>query len=282
MLRLAFRSLLVILLVALGTPAAAADVEYSTTGVMDTPATNGGDRDGWGSDFITRWHNDTGHDVLLEEFGWPCGGWWSQFWYVWIRDTLPAAPWGLEYYGSFVALSEDDTAYPPAVYTYVDVAGEGIVVPAGATMYFGYGNPGMGGHILYNGVDTWSWLDGPWDRDGDFGRTAVLQFRGSFAAPAAAGGVPGAAAHLGAHPNPFNPRTTIRFALPREMTVSLDVCGLDGRRVRRLVDGRRAAGPQTVVWDGRDAAGQAVAAGTYLLRLVREDGTEVSKLTLVK
>ena len=40
-------------------------MESSTTGAVDTPATNGGDRDGWGTDFITRWHNDTGHAVRL-------------------------------------------------------------------------------------------------------------------------------------------------------------------------------------------------------------------------
>jgi hypothetical protein len=274
---------LAVLTLALGANAAHAfDVEYSTTGAMDTPATQGGDRDGWGSDFITRWHNDTGRDVLIEEFGWPCGGWWSQFWYVWIRDTLPAAPWGLEYYGSFVALSEDETAYPPGVYTYVDISAEGIVIPAGATMYFGYGNPGMGGHILFNGVETWSWLDGPWDMDGDFGRTAVMQFRGSYADASAADDTPAAPGRLGAHPNPFNPRTTISFSLPRDMHVSLQVYALDGRPVRRLVDARCAAGPHSVVWDGRDAGGQAVAAGAYLLRLVRDDGVEVSKLTLVK
>jgi hypothetical protein len=158
-----------------------ADVEYSTTGALDTPATMGGDVDGWGSDFITRWHNDTGADVAIVEFGWPCGGFWARFWYVWITDTLPADPYTLELYGTFVAASEDDTEWPPSQYTYVDVSGEGIVIPEGATMYFGYGNPGMGGQIAFNGVETYSYLDDGWDLDGDFGRTAVLQFKGDLA-----------------------------------------------------------------------------------------------------
>jgi len=157
------------------------DVEYSTTGTMDTPATLGGDREGWGTDFITRWTNDTGNDVAITEFGWPCGGFWSQFWYVWISDTMPADPYTLEFFGSFVATSEDDLEWPPSQYTYIDMTDEGIIIPEGATMYFGYGNPGMGGQIAFNGVETYSWLEDVWDMDGDFGRTAVMQFRGEFA-----------------------------------------------------------------------------------------------------
>jgi hypothetical protein len=137
--------LLAVLLWALSAPAAALafDVEYSTAGAMDAPATQGGDVDGWGTDFLARWVNTTGRDVLLEEFGWPCGGWWAQSWFVWIQADLPPGPWGFQHYGSFVPTLEDDTLYPPNLYTYVDVADRGIVVPAGAAMLFGYSNPGM-------------------------------------------------------------------------------------------------------------------------------------------
>ncbi len=274
-----------LLLLAIGLFAAsglAADVEYSTTGAMDTPATLGGDRDGWGTEFITRWDNATGQDVIIEEFGWPCGGWWSQFWYVWIRDDVPPDPYTLEFYGSFVAASEDDTEWPPSVYTYVDMSGEGIVVPAGASMYFGYGNPGMGGQIGFNGVETYSWLDDAWDMDGDFGRTAVMQFKGSFGTVAVDDETPRTTALLGNHPNPFNPSTTISFSLPRDMSVSLEVYSLLGRRVSRLLQGRREAGTHQVVWDGADEQGRAVPSGIYLARMVTEDGVEVGKLVLAK
>ena len=266
----------------LGAPTLAADVEYSTTGAMDTPAALGGDRDGWGTEFITRWDNATGHDVIIEEFGWPCGGWWSQFWYVWISDTLPPDPYTLEYYGSFVAASEDDTEWPPSVYTYVDVSGEGLVVPAGASMYFGYGNPGMGGQIGFNGVQTYSWLDEAWDMDGDFGRTAVMQFKGSFGTVAVQDETPGSAVLLGNYPNPFNPSTTITFALPREMAVSLDVYSLLGQPVSRLVQGRRDAGTHRVEWNGTDERGRAVPSGVYLARVVTEDGVEALTMVLAK
>ena len=260
----------------------AADVEYSTTGAMDTPATLGGDRDGWGTEFITRWDNLTGTDVIIDEFGWPCGGWWSQFWYVWITDTLPDDPYTLEYYGSFVATSEDDTEWPPSLYTYVDMSNEGIVVPAGASMYFGYGNPGMGGQISFNGVETYSWLDDAWDMDGDFGRTAVMQFKGTFSNVSAVDETPTSVALVGNHPNPFNPITTITFSLPRDMVVNLDVYSLRGRLVSRLLHGRRDAGTHRVVWDGTDQQGRSAPSGTYLARMVTEDGVEVLKMVLAK
>jgi hypothetical protein len=260
----------------------AADVEYSTTGALDTPATLGGDRDGWGTEFITRWDNLTGNDVMIEEFGWPCGGWWSQFWYVWITDTPPADPYTLEYFGSFVATSEDDTEWPPSIYTYVGVSDEGIVIPAGASMYFGYGNPGMGGQISFNGVETFSWLDDAWDMDGDFGRTAVMQFKGSFSNLSAVGETPRSAALLGNHPNPFNPATTLTFSLPRDMVVKLDVYSLQGRLVRRLLQSRLEVGTHRVIWNGEDLQGSPAPSGTYLARLVTEDGLEVHKMVLAK
>lgn len=263
-------------------PVRAADVQYSTAGVLDTPATQGGDRDGWGTEFITRWENTTCRDVVLEEFGWPCGGWWAQFWYVWIIDSLPQDPYTLQHYGTFVAASEDDTEYPPRLYTYVDVSDEGIVVPAGASMYFGYGNPGLGGQIAANGVATYSWYEEAWDLDGDFGRTALLQFKGSFTAASAAGEMPAGVTLRGNHPNPFNPQTTISFALPRAMNVSLDVVSLTGRRVRSLVQGSLEAGGHEVFWNGTDQQGRAVSSGIYLVRLVTEDGTRTGKMLLVK
>lgn len=154
-----------------------AAVEYNTAGAIDTPATHGGDRDGWGTEFITRWDNNTGQDLALLEFGWPCGGWWSNFWYVWIQSEIPADPYNLEYYGSFVAAIEDDTVYPPNLYTYIDISAEEIILPAGATMYFGYGNPGMAGQVLDSGVTTFSWYNDTWEDDGDYGRTTILQFK---------------------------------------------------------------------------------------------------------
>lgn len=69
-------------------------------------------------------------------------------------------------------------------------------------------------------------------------------------------------------PNPMRgSSTSISFSLPRAGDVRLEVFRLDGGRVRTLVNGARSAGPQSVIWDGRDDHGHAVKAGTYFYRL---------------
>jgi hypothetical protein len=69
-------------------------------------------------------------------------------------------------------------------------------------------------------------------------------------------------------PNPVRGGATrIAFTLPREGRVRLEVFGLHGERVRTLVDGAAAAGPNSVTWDGRDGNGVPVPAGAYFLRL---------------
>ena len=70
------------------------------------------------------------------------------------------------------------------------------------------------------------------------------------------------------YPNPFNPSTMISFRLPEASRVTVTVYSVTGQRVRELVNGEMAAGVQTVFWDSRDQAGEVVAAGIYLYRLV--------------
>lgn len=83
---------------------------------------------------------------------------------------------------------------------------------------------------------------------------------------------------LGVTPNPFNPRTTIRFVLPEGGAVRLSVFDVSGRLVRVLVDEGLAAGRHEVAWDGRDASGRGAAAGCYLTRL--EFGGRVESMTM--
>ena len=71
-----------------------------------------------------------------------------------------------------------------------------------------------------------------------------------------------------AFPNPFNPSTTIRFAVPvrngfASEEVTLAVFDNLGRKVRTLFQGPLAPGVYQLQWDGQNDAGQAVATGTY-------------------
>ncbi len=69
------------------------------------------------------------------------------------------------------------------------------------------------------------------------------------------------------YPNPFQDQTTITYEVERAGPVTVTVYDLLGRRVRTLIDETQPAGAYQVGWDGRDAAGQPVASGTYFYRL---------------
>lgn len=84
------------------------------------------------------------------------------------------------------------------------------------------------------------------------------------------------------HPNPFNPSTTINYALARDGHVRLEVFDLAGRRVRSLVDEMRTAGTHTANWDGLDDGGNQASSGTYFCRMSTAGETSSRKMTLVK
>lgn len=92
------------------------------------------------------------------------------------------------------------------------------------------------------------------------------QVEGCVLTPAA--DLPGAVVRLEPNrPNPFNPRTEIRFSLEHAGPASLRVYDLAGRLVNELLAGPVEAGTHAVVWTGRDARGFEVPSGTYLYRL---------------
>ncbi len=84
------------------------------------------------------------------------------------------------------------------------------------------------------------------------------------------------------YPNPFNPQTALPFVLPASGPVELAIFDAAGRRVRTLVAQTLPAGKQSVAWDGTDAAGRAVASGTYFARLRAGGQTDVRPLVLVR
>ena len=73
---------------------------------------------------------------------------------------------------------------------------------------------------------------------------------------------------LGAAPNPFNPRTQIRFELEYAGDVRLEIFDAAGRLARSWSLPQMEAGAHAIPWDGHDAHGSAVASGVYYLRLL--------------
>ena len=84
-------------------------------------------------------------------------------------------------------------------------------------------------------------------------------------------------------PNPFNPSTSIEYALPEAAVVELAIYDILGQRVRMLVAGQlQGAGFYRLVWDGRDHADRAVASGVYFYRLTTAGFNQIRKMTLIK
>jgi hypothetical protein len=86
---------------------------------------------------------------------------------------------------------------------------------------------------------------------------------------------------IGAVPNPFNPRTMIRYESP-EGKIQLDVIDLSGRLVRTLFNGAVQPGRHDVEWDGRNNAGHDVGSGIYLARLRGTGGMRSQKIVLLR
>lgn len=82
-------------------------------------------------------------------------------------------------------------------------------------------------------------------------------------------------------PNPSRGPVMLSFALPREADVRLSIHDVSGRVVRTLWNGK-AEGDRSVVWDRRDNAGQAAAAGVYFARLETEGSTATRTITLLR
>ncbi len=83
-------------------------------------------------------------------------------------------------------------------------------------------------------------------------------------------------------PNPFNPNTVIKFAVPKPSEVRVEVFNVLGQKVRTLIDEFSPAGNRRVEWDGTDDNGNSVASGVYLYRMRAGDFDETKKMLLLK
>lgn len=79
------------------------------------------------------------------------------------------------------------------------------------------------------------------------------------------------------YPNPFNPVTKIRFDLPRQDIVKIEIYDITGRLIAKLVDEELTAGTYETSWD---ASG--FASGIYIYRIITRSFTETHKMVVVK
>jgi plastocyanin len=82
---------------------------------------------------------------------------------------------------------------------------------------------------------------------------------------------------LANYPEPFNPSTTIRFSLPSDGAVNLDVFNVAGARVATLINGVQTAGEHQVTFNA-----SSLPSGLYLYSLNFAGQTLTNKMMLVK
>jgi hypothetical protein len=84
------------------------------------------------------------------------------------------------------------------------------------------------------------------------------------------------------YPNPFNPSTKIEFTLAKSGFVALRIYDVLGRKVKTLVSEELSSGYKSVIWDGKNDAGDEVASGVYFYQLKVGDFSQPKKMLLLK
>ena len=79
------------------------------------------------------------------------------------------------------------------------------------------------------------------------------------------------------HPNPFNPVTTIRYALPENSHVHLAIYNLNGQLIEKLMDEEKTPGYYSVLWNATRYS-----SGVYFYKLTAGDYVEIRKCVLIK
>ena len=85
-----------------------------------------------------------------------------------------------------------------------------------------------------------------------------------------------------AFPNPFNPSTTIRFDLPEDSFVTINVYDMIGRHVKSLLNNNISAGRRLIIWDGTNSFEQPASAGTYFYTIKTDRYSQTKKMILLK
>ncbi|HHE54995.1 MAG TPA: T9SS type A sorting domain-containing protein, partial [Caldithrix abyssi] len=78
-------------------------------------------------------------------------------------------------------------------------------------------------------------------------------------------------------PNPFNPKTNIRFTLPKPMLVKVRIFDVRGRLVEQLLNQKLSAGLHQIEWQSGDHA-----SGVYFCQLSTPKNNLIRKMVLIK
>ena len=84
------------------------------------------------------------------------------------------------------------------------------------------------------------------------------------------------------YPNPFNPLTTLRYDLPEDEYVSINIYDVMGRSIKSLMNAHQYAGYRSISWDATNDLGQPVSAGMYIYTIQAGEFRQTRKMVLLK
>ena len=83
------------------------------------------------------------------------------------------------------------------------------------------------------------------------------------------------------YPNPFNPATTISYTIEESQHLSIDIYNIQGRKIKTLFRGGKAAGEYQVIWNGKDDLENPVSGGLYLCRFQMRNFSKTIRILFV-
>ena len=95
-------------------------------------------------------------------------------------------------------------------------------------------------------------------------------------------GIPSSFALHDNYPNPFNPKTQIRFNLPQRNNVNIIIYNMLGQKVKVFSMINTPAGTHSITWNAANQNGQPLSAGVYLYQMISKDFVQTRKMVLLK
>ena len=95
-------------------------------------------------------------------------------------------------------------------------------------------------------------------------------------------GIPSSFALHDNYPNPFNPKTQIRFNLPQRNDVNITIYNMLGQKVKVFSMINTPAGTHSITWNAANQNGQPLSAGVYLYQMISKDFVQTRKMVLLK
>lgn len=83
------------------------------------------------------------------------------------------------------------------------------------------------------------------------------------------------------HPNPFNPSTTIEFAIQNDSNVEISFFNVKGQIIKTLSNNLFTKGNHSIIWNGDNEFGHPVSSGIYYYKLSINGETEAVKKCLL-